>query len=179
MLAGSVMWDAREPSLEQQAINATLGHAQALQAPTSAQVAQIVAFENSVYSAQLKDRLAGRLRPGGRQRRPRQSFRPDVSPSFSPPITFNEYDAWIPGAAQRRSIANGQRIFNQRTLLIVDVAGVNSVPGSTFFGACSTCHNVDHAGADVLPNPQRDIGVGGTAVTSGVRRRRAICRSFA
>ena len=35
VLAGSLMWDGREPSLEQQAINATLGHAQALKAPTS------------------------------------------------------------------------------------------------------------------------------------------------
>ncbi|MFX8836768.1 hypothetical protein ABTM80_19565, partial [Acinetobacter baumannii] len=31
-----IMWDGREPSLSQQAIDATLGHAQATTAPTSA-----------------------------------------------------------------------------------------------------------------------------------------------
>ena len=179
VLARSLMWDGREPSLEQQAINATLGHAQALKAPTSEQVAQIVEFENSVYSAQLKDRLAGRLDQAGGKGGPVNLSGQTISPSFSPPITFNEYDAWIPGAGKRRSIANGQRIFNQRTLLIVDVAGVNTVPGSTFFGACSTCHNVDHAGADVFPIRSGTSGSGAPPRLPAARRRRAICRSFA
>jgi hypothetical protein len=31
------MWDGREPNLASQAVDATLGHAQAITAPTSAQ----------------------------------------------------------------------------------------------------------------------------------------------
>jgi hypothetical protein len=41
----TVMWDGREPSLFSQAMNATLGHAQAVAAPTAQQQQQIVTFE--------------------------------------------------------------------------------------------------------------------------------------
>jgi cytochrome c peroxidase len=44
-----------------------------------------------------------------------------------------------------------------------DVIGVPALPGET----CSTCHNSGHSGADVLPNSQRDIGIGGQASTVG------------
>ena len=43
-----------------------------------------------------------------------------------------------------------------------DLVG-GDVPG----GACATCHNFSHAGADVLANSQRDIGIGGHAVKAG------------
>ena len=46
------MWDGREPSLEQQAIDATRGHAQASRDPTPDEIKEIVDFETSVYSAQ-------------------------------------------------------------------------------------------------------------------------------
>jgi hypothetical protein len=39
------MWDGREPSLFSQAVDATLGHAQGLAAPTAKQQQQIVSFE--------------------------------------------------------------------------------------------------------------------------------------
>jgi cytochrome c peroxidase len=41
----TIMWDGREPSLFSQAVDATLGHAQALAAPTAEQQQQIVTFE--------------------------------------------------------------------------------------------------------------------------------------
>lgn len=41
----TVMWDGREPSLLSQAMDATLGHAQATAAPSPAQQQQIVSFE--------------------------------------------------------------------------------------------------------------------------------------
>jgi cytochrome c peroxidase len=50
---GNIMWDGREPSLESQAVDATLIHAQALASPTAAQVAQIVAFQRGIFSAQV------------------------------------------------------------------------------------------------------------------------------
>src|SRR5262249_15813123 len=41
----TIMWDGREPDLFHQAIDATLGHAQANTGPTSNQQQQIVTFE--------------------------------------------------------------------------------------------------------------------------------------
>jgi cytochrome c peroxidase len=41
----TIMWDGREPSLFSQAVDATLGHAQGLAAPTAEQQQQIVTFE--------------------------------------------------------------------------------------------------------------------------------------
>jgi hypothetical protein len=43
----AIMWDGREPSLSNQSIDATLIHAQATTAPTSAQQAEIVTFETA------------------------------------------------------------------------------------------------------------------------------------
>ena len=55
------MWDGREPSLFSQAVDATLGHAQADEAPTPAQQQAIVAFETGVFTAQIVDTKAGAL----------------------------------------------------------------------------------------------------------------------
>ena len=59
------MWDGREPSLASQAIDATLGHAQAVNQPGSADVAQIVDFESQIYDAQAMDSAAGWLAANG------------------------------------------------------------------------------------------------------------------
>ena len=63
--SGNIMWDGREPTLQSQAINATLGHAQATKVPTDAQVKQIVDFENGIFSAQSYDLIAGSLTDNG------------------------------------------------------------------------------------------------------------------
>ena len=52
VLSGNIMWDGREPTFESQAKDATMGHAQATQPPTPAQVAQIVQFETGIYNGQ-------------------------------------------------------------------------------------------------------------------------------
>src|SRR4029077_20556992 len=59
------MWDGREPSLQSQANDATLGHAQATVPPSDAQIADIVAFESGVYTAQEIDARAGSLHREG------------------------------------------------------------------------------------------------------------------
>ncbi len=51
----SIMWDGREPSLQSQATDATLGHAQASAPPTAAELAAIVAFETNIFDAQVFD----------------------------------------------------------------------------------------------------------------------------
>jgi cytochrome c peroxidase len=61
----AVMWDGREPDLLSQALDATLGHAQANFAPTTAQLQQIVDFESGLYSAQAYDTRAHDLDADG------------------------------------------------------------------------------------------------------------------
>jgi hypothetical protein len=67
------MWDGRESNagntllqnLTQQATDATLGHAQAAQAPTAAQLQGIVNFETALSSAQAESYTAGELNSDG------------------------------------------------------------------------------------------------------------------
>jgi cytochrome c peroxidase len=54
----AIMWDGREPTFESQAVDATLGHAQASSAPTPDQVAEIVAFQKGIFTAQIFDKKA-------------------------------------------------------------------------------------------------------------------------
>jgi cytochrome c peroxidase len=54
----TIMWDGREPSFENQAVDATLTHAQAKTAPTPDQVAEIVAFQKGIFTAQVFDNKA-------------------------------------------------------------------------------------------------------------------------
>jgi cytochrome c peroxidase len=59
------MWDGREPSLESQAADATLIHAQGQNPPTATQVGQIVQFESGIFTAQVFDNKAGSLTANG------------------------------------------------------------------------------------------------------------------
>lgn len=165
ILPGSVMWDGREPSLESQAIDATRGHAQSPVDPTPAQVAQIVKFENEIFSAQYIDKQAGYLDAAGATGGPvNLSGRAVLGfPNFIPP--FDEYTPWLGQTGERGSIERGQTIFNTRTLIVGNVGGFNGggLP-NPLPATCSTCHNVPHAGADFIPNPQRDLGIGGAGV---------------
>jgi cytochrome c peroxidase len=172
-ISGNIMWDGREPTLESQARNATLGHAQALVAPTDAQVAQIVAYEKSVFAAQSFHSTAGNLTGGlgdGATGGPKPLSTTPVS--FGP---FTTYNAWPTGsllyARQQASIARGQAIFNSRQLTVANVAGFNNAailkvtnPTST---TCASCHGNMPAGNDPFPAGQRDIGVGGQGVALG------------
>jgi cytochrome c peroxidase len=188
----SIMWDGREPSLESQAIDATLGHAQADHPPTAEEVAEIVEFENRVFTAQILDKQAKWLNEPGATGGPvaiSEKTPLDLAGLFAespPPFTpFKEYDAWAANSnAKRASIKRGQDIFNTRTFIVFNtrtfivtkVAGVNAAvddPNTPFDDTaplpaqCSTCHNQTAGGADVLPASLRDIGVGGQSVAFG------------
>jgi cytochrome c peroxidase len=61
----TVMWDGRESTLNgldadltSQARDATLGHAQAATSPTDTQLAEIVAFQKGIFTAQIFDKKA-------------------------------------------------------------------------------------------------------------------------
>lgn len=166
--SGNIMWDGREPTLFTQAISATLGHAQALAAPTQEQLEQIVAFETRIFSAQLESDAAGLLDETGVTGGP--IFLAGQAPGQLLAAPFDEFTAFAtatgPLGAARQSVARGQQLFNGRTFTIAAVAGFNDFFGPDAPpqpGTCATCHNIGHAGSDALPNAQRDIGIGGRA----------------
>lgn len=180
-LITNIMVDGREPTLFTQAIDATLGHAQATKVPTQEQLNQIVAFETNIYSAQLWDDRAGFLDSRGATGGPiRLSTHGNDDPAFGVPV-FDEYTAWAdvtgPGSARRQAIARGQQIFHgtgggpggtRGQFTISNVAGFNDAIGAPAVqGACATCHNFAHAGTDVLSQSQRDIGTGGHGTAIG------------
>jgi len=148
----TVMWDGRESfgaglrfDLEHQADDATVGHAQATQPLPSGPRTAIVDLETTIFAAQAFDETAGPLSAdgasGGVEALARQPFFPGINGGpGATPIVFTLFDAWAtapggdPTGSARRSIANGQDLFNTRR----------------FAGAltCSSCHNTPNVGAE-------------------------------
>lgn len=167
----TVMWDGRETvkgqaitaDLAQQAIDATLGHAQASAPPSAEQVSQIVSFETTLYTAQVQDAKAGNLKTqgasGGPEKLSTQPFYLGINdvlgqdPTGKPfnPIVFTPYAAWENAtgnrAAARQSVARGEALFNTFPITIRGVAGLNDLPGlEKINGTCTTCHDTPNAG---------------------------------
>lgn len=142
---------ALQDDLAHQALDATLGHAQASTAPTAAQLKQIVDFEMSLSSAQAYDNRAGFLNARGAAGGPMalfsQPFFITMNSSINPlvpaleqpgglaspgdgeftPNAFNLFNSWgtLPGRDPRAAIARGQAIFNSKPINITGVAGIN------------------------------------------------------
>jgi hypothetical protein len=186
-----VMWDGRETvkghaitaDLLTQARDATTSHAEGT-APSPAQLQQIVDFEMSLFTAQTIDRQAGSLRAGGARGGPRalaaQPFcvgvndplgmlpvMPGACPVVSPgldPVVFTTFDAWSSSRdRQRRAIARGQDLFNTKSFVIDNVAGLNGGPedpvqGPLAGGTCTVCHDTPNAGDHSVAMPL-DIGI--------------------
>ncbi len=170
--SGNIMWDGREPTLQSQAIDATLSHAQAIAVPTAEQVAQMVAFETGIYSAQSYSFAAGELTASGGLGGPvnLSATAPGQLLSLAPAPHITPYSAWstIAGkgypSAQQESIYRGQQIFNTRTFTISGVAGLNNIAaiGNPTVNTCGVCHNQINIGNDAFPAAQHDIGVSGS-----------------
>lgn len=153
----NIMWDGREPTLESQAVNATLIHAQANAAPAATRKAQIVAFEKGLFSAQIFDNrahlLTAKNATGGPVALSLQQSKfyigmnnPDGLDTRNAPFNPNIFELYKPWAGllgedsesqQRRSIARGEAIFNS--------------------GFCGTCHNTPGVGSRSV-DEFRDIG---------------------
>jgi hypothetical protein len=170
----AVMWDGRETqagmpmeaNFRQQAIDATLGHAQAIFPPTEEQLQEIVDLETHLFTAQVQDRDAGPLDVEGAMGGPVPlSTQPfflgindpiGMNPSGAPfdPRAFNIFSAWQDlktGSSDlrpaRRAVARGQEIFNTRPITITGVKGLNDVLGqASIAGTCTTCHDSPNAG---------------------------------
>ena len=182
----AVMWDGRETqpgktmeeNFRQQAIDATLGHAQALAAPTEDQLKQIVDFETALFTAQVRDRDAGLLTAadalGGAAALSQQPFFIGINdpiglnPTGAPfdPRAFTIFTTWLrrSGAGDdaqeaRRAIARGQELFNTRPITITGVGGLNDALGMpAISGTCTLCHDTPNAGNHSVSMPL-NIGI--------------------
>jgi cytochrome c peroxidase len=175
----AIMWDGREPSLTSQATDATLGHAQADNPPTAAQLAEIVAFESGIFTAQEINAKAGSLHDHGATGGPvglslqLSKFFIGVNDplgqnptgaSFESNI-FDLYRPWLGSsgygddAGIRQSIARGEEVFNTMPIKITGVAGLNDVLNTpSIAGFCGTCHDTPNVGNHSVKAPL-DIGI--------------------
>jgi cytochrome c peroxidase len=149
------MWDAREPTLLQQAIDATLGHAQAMSGADPEAMAEIVGFETSLYTAHRFDDVAGDLTDGAHGGAAALVTQPFEVADNDPDAAgfqrdaFTLFGAWLTAdpstarGARRASIARGEQLFNTHTFRIRGVAGLRDRQGT-----CSTCHNARNLGSN-------------------------------
>lgn len=162
--------------LKHQALDATLGHAQASIVPSDSQLMQIVAFESGLYSAQALDFKAGPLSSQGADGGPKFLSTIQFFPGINDPLggnptgaafdpkAFTLYSQWADSPyAHRRSIARGEEVFNTHPLFITDVRGLNdALDQNVINGTCSTCHDAPNVGDHSLPVPL-EIGTSGSA----------------
>jgi hypothetical protein len=163
--------------LTHQAVDATLGHAQAATAPTQEQLQGIVAFELSTHTAQVVDESAGLLTAHGAHGGPvflaSAPYYPGINDSLGSNPTGAEFDpnafalfsSWQDlrnrdrYSVARESVARGEALFNSAPLTIQDVKGLNDALGvTTIVGTCTTCHDTPSVGNHSLPVPL-DIGI--------------------
>jgi cytochrome c peroxidase len=159
-----------------QSNNATIGHAEGINALSATVRASITDFQMNLVIAQERDNLAGALNlsgaTGGPQplRTQQTFFGINDSHGGNPfgtafnPNAMNVFNAWagLSGSTQntrRASIARGQAIFNNKLIRISGVRGVNDALGvTTLNGSCTTCHTHPNVGnhTDILP---LDLGI--------------------
>ncbi len=173
--------------LAQQAIDATMGHAQAAVPPTGAQVKEIVSYEMGLYTAQAYDRSAGELHArgalGGARNLIMENYYPGINDVLGADpfgAAFDEtsmtlFAAWQNGGnpeeyergvsnrrEARSDIAAGEVLFNTAPLTISAVRGLNDNAAlgnpASIKGTCTTCHDSPNVGDHSLPLPL-DIGV--------------------
>lgn len=176
----TVMWDGRESldgealdgSLTRQAVNATIGHAEAFMIPSPEDVAQILHFELSAFTAQTADKGAKDLNARGAKGGPlplsKQKFYVGINdplggnPTGEPfnPVVFTLFSEWskLQGPegsrdAARASIARGEALFNTLQFTISGVTGLNDLPmvGPALQGTCTTCHDTPNVGNHSVP----------------------------
>ena len=206
----TVMWDGRETfrsdtssdcifgtttcfaplhfDLTHQSNSATTGHAQATVPLSAAQREAIVGFQMGLFTAQVRDRDAGRLNVHGAGGGPAAlavqeshfgindtlvgDYRSHAS--FTPNVMtlFGAWSSYIPDARRsddegrdrdvavaRRAVARGEALFNGKPIQIRGVKGINDDLGLAVLpGTCTTCHNTPNAGNHSVPMPL-DIGI--------------------
>jgi cytochrome c peroxidase len=188
----AVMWDGRETvqpltdrntfasnlraGLLHQAMDATLGHAQAARSPTQAQLNAIVDFELALFTAQQTDNTAGVLQAEQGSGGPTALAAAPYFPGINDPLGDNPTGAAFDPSAStlfkswkelsntgryaepRKALARGEAVFNTHPLTITGVAGLNDALGvAAINGTCTTCHDTPNVGNHSRPLPL-DIG---------------------
>lgn len=181
----TVMWDGRESlagqtlhdNLSHQANSATRGHAQSARDLTPDEHDQIVAFEKSLFTAQVFDNAATKVDAEGAQAGPDTLASQDFFIGINDPLgnnptgktfdpnAFHLFDAWAnlvgtdATAEARRAAARGQALFNTKPISIAGVKGLNDELGlAAIAGTCTTCHDAPNVGNHSLPAPL-DLGL--------------------
>ena len=165
----NILSDARQPTLETQAIEAAVTHLQFNGKVPDDQLKRIVDLESHLYTAQVNDASAGDLMekdgPPGlgvhNLANGREGLLGNNITNFVIPLG----DKWkaLPASdnAQdeaRRSIARGHDVFMFRTFWIKDAMHLNTVGlGNPVKRTCSTCHGMHMMGMDIA-NGWMDIG---------------------
>ncbi len=169
--------------LAHQALDATLGHAQASSPPSSMLLQEMVNFELATFTAQQVDDVAGILTARGARGGPRvlagAPYYPGINDSLGGNPTgaafdenaFTIFSTWAnlhgspssTTAEARSAVARGEALFNSAPLSIRDVRGLNDVTGiAVIVGTCTTCHDTPNVGNHSFPVPL-DIGVSDVA----------------
>jgi cytochrome c peroxidase len=182
--SGNLLADQRARTLEEQALDALDNHLELQGKPTDEQMRQIVSFESALFVAQSADQRGGALTDAGAKGGPDELAvaKPGVLKSSQNP-QWSEFGSWAvavnavaanaaepnaatpnpaaptnPQAAFRASVARGAALFRDRTFLISDSAGLNSMNfGNPTRDSCNFCHNMTRTGMDVAPG-QVDLG---------------------
>ncbi|MGH9567661.1 MAG: hypothetical protein ACRD4I_16930, partial [Candidatus Angelobacter sp.] len=181
----AVMWDGRETApgrsmpedLVQQAIDATLGHAQAAAPPDAATAEAIRDFESALATAQVYDLDAGILFAKGARGGPLELSSQNFFLGINDPLggnptgavfngnVFNLYSSWTDAKGKSRieraraSVARGEALFDSLPIAITGVRGLNdALDAPVIMGTCGTCHDSPNVGNHSLSVPL-DIGL--------------------
>ena len=180
-MSGNLLADSRAGTLKLQLLDAMRTHLQTAGNADNAQIQGILDFEGQLYTAQSFDYVGGKLDDGGAHGGPETLAlsKPGVLKS-SKDIQWVEYAPWAATATAtattaanatinttgnadaqrlfRESVARGAAIFRERTFLISDSSGLNSMNfGNPTRDSCNFCHNMTRTGMDVAPG-QVDLG---------------------
>jgi cytochrome c peroxidase len=191
-----VRWDARETvqpvttgpgltaigallfDLGSQANHASMTHEESQSILDTQALADMVAFEQNLYTAQLSVKsldLGSQGGPGFIAHTLARGFfvgqNDPLGKDFSRTV-FTLYSDWEPGHYDhshaeltdlQKSIGEGEHIFNSRTFAIANVQGLNSAKGDPLYnpadplagklviGTCGTCHNTPNIGNHSTP----------------------------
>src|SRR3954471_17571229 len=182
----TIMWDGRENlagqtihgDLLDQANSATVGHA-AGRPINNAQRESLVNFQVGLHTAQVRDddagSLTGRGGRGGPEELADQAFYLGINDNFGDSqthaafdgVVFDLFDSWTNlrhgnRADERRAVARGQALFNNKRINISGVAGINDNPvfgrPANLVGTCTSCHDAPNSGNHSV-SLQLNIGI--------------------
>jgi hypothetical protein len=178
----TLMWDGREMAfgetmddhLVHQALDATMGHAQAASAPAASVLRGIVDFEMALFAAQSSDADAGNLSAkqgnGGPVPLSTTAFHLGINDALGAdtapfnPSAMTIYSAWSGATGSgtdgaRAAVARGEALFNTRAITLSGVGGLNDALGKPSIAAtCTTCHDTPNVGNHSLSLPL-DLGL--------------------